>query len=238
MYNPSIVFNTSFTFGAIASSLVPQFVVVLFVSWRRIVNPCAFPTKPFAGVNSTSTSFPFGVNLYVPCPFTVYVFSSDKVIISRVLLLIYTGGTVVSIRASTSSCVYIYLPFGVKWTVVRWVSTLFPIIAFPIVVCLSPLGGWVIFALKSSTSPENASPVGFSISSLLVAIRTLVPAWSNCPASFCVLLLKCNFTSPSCVISAISEASSASNCPLLLKSSHERTYALSAPPVCAWIFKV
>ena len=71
MYNPSIVFKTSFTFGATASSLVPQFVVVLFVSWRRIVNPCAFPTKPFAGVNSTSTSFPLGVNLYVPCPLTV-----------------------------------------------------------------------------------------------------------------------------------------------------------------------
>ena len=62
-YNPSIVFKTSLTFGETASSLVPQSVVVLFVSWRRIVNPCAFPTKPFAGVNSTSTSFPFGVNL-------------------------------------------------------------------------------------------------------------------------------------------------------------------------------
>ena len=125
-----------------------------------------------------------------------------------------------------------------KWTVVLCFSTLFPIVAFPIVVCLSPLGGCVIFALKSSTSPENASPVGFSISSLLVAIRTLVPAWSKLPASFEVLLLKCNVTSPSSVISAISEASSSSNLPLPLKSSHERTNALSAPPVCAWTFKV
>ena len=31
-YNPSIVFKTSFTFGATASSLVPHSVVVLFVS--------------------------------------------------------------------------------------------------------------------------------------------------------------------------------------------------------------
>ena len=88
IYSPSIVFKTSLTFGVIASSLVPQSVVVLFVSLRRIVIPCAFPTKPFAGVNSTSTSFPFGVNLYVPCPITVYVFSSDKVIGFLVLLLI------------------------------------------------------------------------------------------------------------------------------------------------------
>ena len=58
IYNPSIVFNESFTFGRVVASGVPQSVVVLFVSWRRIVIPFALPTKPSAGVNSTFTSFP------------------------------------------------------------------------------------------------------------------------------------------------------------------------------------
>ena len=58
IYNPSIVFNESFTFGRVAASGVPQSVVVLFVSWRRIVIPFALPTKPSTGVNSTFTSFP------------------------------------------------------------------------------------------------------------------------------------------------------------------------------------
>ena len=57
IYNPSIVFNESFTFGRVAASGVPQSVVVLFVSWRRIEIPCALPMNPSAGVNSTFTSF-------------------------------------------------------------------------------------------------------------------------------------------------------------------------------------
>ena len=227
------MFVTSFTFDVESESFAPHPVVVLFVSWRRIVIPCASPTKPSAGVNSTFTSAPLVINLYVPCPFTVYVPSADKVISSRVLLSIYTGSTVVSIFASTLPFSYTFLPRAVKWTVVLCVCFISPSEVF-----LSPLGGWVTFALKSSTSPENASPVGFSISALFVAIRTLVPASSKPSASFCVLFLKFNFTSPFCVISAISEASSASNFPLPLKSIHERIYAFSAPPVCAWIFKV
>ena len=97
------MFVTSFTFDVESESFAPHPVVVLFVSWRRIVIPCASPTKPSAGVNSTFTSAPLVVNLYVPCLFTVYVPSADKVISLPVLLSIYTGGTFVSISASTSS---------------------------------------------------------------------------------------------------------------------------------------
>ena len=80
----------------------------------------------------------------------------------------------------------------------------------------------MIFVLKSSTSPLKALPVGFSISDLFVAIRTLVPASSKSPASLEDLFLNSKDTSPSFVISAISEPSSSSNLPLLLKSIHER----------------
>ena len=93
---------------------------------------------------------------------------------------------------------------------------------FPTVVFFSPFGGCVIFAIKSSTSPENAVPVGFSISDSSVAIRTLAPASSNVSASVEILFLKFNFTVPSWVTVAISEASSASNWPFLLKSIQER----------------
>ena len=94
---------------------------------------------------------------------------------------------------------------------------------FPTLVIFSPFGGCVIFATKSSTSPENAIPVGFSISDLSVEIRTLVPASSNVSGLIDGLFLKCNSTVPSCVISAISEASSASKRPFSLKSIQERT---------------
>ena len=93
---------------------------------------------------------------------------------------------------------------------------------FPTVVFFSPFGGCVIFAIKSSTSPENAVPVGFSISDSSVAIRTLAPASSSVSTSADLLFLKFNFTVPSVVIVAISEASSASNWPFLLKSIQER----------------
>ena len=94
---------------------------------------------------------------------------------------------------------------------------------FPIVVFFSPFGGCVIFATKSSASPENAIPVGFTISDSVFEIRTLVPASSNFSTLVAVLFLKFNSTVPSCVIVAISEASSSSNLPFLLKSIQERT---------------
>ena len=64
---------------------------------------------------------------------------------------------------------------------------------FPIVVFFSPFGGCVIFATKSSTSPENAIPVGFTISDSVFEIRTLVPASSNFSTLVDVLFLKFNF---------------------------------------------
>ena len=73
IYNPSIESKILFILGSFVVSKLPQSVVVLLVSWRRIETPCALPMNPSAGVNSTFTSMPFSatINLYVPSPSTV-----------------------------------------------------------------------------------------------------------------------------------------------------------------------
>ena len=49
---------------------LPQPVVLPLISVRRIVIPSAVPTKFGSGMNSTFTSLPLSVILYLPCPAT------------------------------------------------------------------------------------------------------------------------------------------------------------------------
>ena len=66
MYRPSMLSKASLIEGSSAASLEFQSVSFPLLSVRRIEIPSAVPTKLSSGINSTSTSLPLAVILYLP----------------------------------------------------------------------------------------------------------------------------------------------------------------------------
>ena len=89
--------------------------------------------------------------------------------------------------------------------------------------CLVPRGIWITCVSKSSTSPDDATPVGSKISSLVSEIRKRTPRLSAEVSSNCGVFLNLMLYVPFWLTSTISEDSLRSNLPLLLKSTQPRT---------------
>ena len=88
--------------------------------------------------------------------------------------------------------------------------------------CLVPRGMWITWVWKSSTSPDDATPVGSKISSLVNEIRKRTPSLSAEVSNNCGVFLNLILYVPFLLTSTISEDSLRSNLPLLLKSTHPR----------------